>query len=422
MSGYLFWDEDCLKNSIDTTLPALSTRSVFDPDLFCEEGNDDILGDILPPLPISPLIPTPSKALELPQPHELRLDDPAFQYLNMSPVPNAQIQTPSEEQISLPVCPNEASPSSIDISPNPGCSHFPQRQWGSLLDENCPLRKRVKVTIIPSGRKRDLSGTKSDPSSLAASPPLKKPRHSQSRVTAPRRLQTTFCVPQPGEKSARLTLQIPSALNKPKVSTPSITPGSTTPGDLSPHFSSGEPSSPIGQTHVKPFCLESNLPVTVPGVPFHKQSYQPPIRPTARPVLQSSAVLSSVLQARLSQLARKRNTVKKPAVQTRSTLPLVDVAVQAVTRAAKAYSDALASVALPVAVGAAASLGVAQPPQAASRVAKKRRGNKRRRVLLSFDDKDVKPLLDDTIPISRESALTRYLNTSSPVKTRAKTS
>lgn len=412
MSEFPFWDDVCLKNAIDRPQLPPPARSLFDNDLFCNEGDIDALGDILPPLPASPLIPTPSKLLEIPSSQvTFPLDDPT-QLLDLSPVNYEQIQTISEGQAFAPVPPASPGTLPVDTSLKTNIGLTPPRQWRSLLDENCPLRKRVKVTIVPSMRKRDLASKDHVPLTLGTSPPLKKPRHSQSRVTAPRRLQTTFRVPQPGDACARLTLQIPSTLSKSRIPTPSITPVSTTPGDVSPHASLGEPSTPTAQTRPVSFSLDSDLPLTSepPGENTGRSS--------GRPAVDAPTVLNSELQERLFQLAHKRNMVKTSQC-TFSSLPLVDAAVQAVSYAAKAYSDALSSVALPVAVSAATTFA-GHRSQPAPRIVK-RKGVKRRRVLLSFDDKDVKPLMDDTISFSRESVLTRYLNTSSPVSAHVKT-
>lgn len=87
-------------------------------------------------------------------------------------------------------------------------------------------------------------------------------------------------------------------------------------------------------------------------------------------------------------------------------LPLVDVAVQAVSRAAQAYSQALVSVAsLPVAAVASRGRRSAKPGK--SKLVRKRRG--KRRTLLSFDDAVVAPLIDDDRE-PPQSALYNYLN------------
>lgn len=139
--------------------------------------------------------------------------------------------------------------------------------------------------------------------------------------------------------------------------------------------------------------------------------------PVRRPERKRPAIISTALNARISSMTGQSCAARAVHKSRTYTLPLVDAAVQAVTRAARAYSDTLACVVSPVAASAAGAMGMSRPAVGSTRVAKKRK-TRRRRTLLSFDDREVKPLLDDDV--TPESPLTRYLNCPSPCSKRVK--
>lgn len=317
MAEHPFWDDECLRGSIDRVALPPPPTSLFDHDLFCYEDDIDNLpplADHLPPLP------------------------PQSPVLHLNPV------TPSPNQ----------SPRLLRIPPSP------VQPWRSFMDDNCPLRKRVKVTITHPPRKRDASHIASPVKELQPAPPTKKRKLSPVR-NAPRRLQTTLRLPTPGDPTPRLALQIPT----------------------------------LGKSSTR-------------SVLSRKLASPQPQRRVSRPALQQRRCINGDLNARLKTMKTQRRGVSS---QLPCRLPLVDVAVQAVSRAAQAYRQALSRVtSLP-----SASAGIVKTKQGA-RIIKERGGRKRKgkngRTLLSFDDKEVAPLSDERRG-AETSALLNYLHSQS---------
>lgn len=508
MAEFPFWDDVCLRGSIDRTpLPAPS-RSLFDNDLFCADTSLDNSSlepfpDLLPTLSISPS----GSALRAAE-HALSLniersdDDQASTFVSSCPLrmgahtlvaPPAPVP-PLADVLSTPALPEVLSCQNTPRSPG-------SRPWGSFLDENCPLRRRVKVTIVPSARKRGRE-TPIQPPPVASelSPSLKKPRHSQMRITAPRRAQTTFRVPRPGDPAARMTLDVRSPPVKRVLNiSPNAGYGSkrvrspvpygreeddmlndfgvhsSVPADhsnnqdndykvsdddldrdilLEPDLEAdGEPLPMDDQSQDFILSLESGPsdsmadppafyapePVLLPepdiepelavyGVPARKRRPQKlASSPTGSGIRRDGpsgcarSFITASLQHRLSSMVRTRPSSKSLICQPSraySALPLVDAAVQAVARAARDYSDIL-SCHFPVAASAAATIAMCHPQSSA--MPKKRRPARRRRVLLSFDDANVEPLVTEDDSITTESALTGFLNCPSPCKKKVST-
>lgn len=407
MSEFPFWDEVCLRNAIDRPLLPAPPRSLFDNDLFCTEGDLESLSQIMPPLPTFPLIPNPSKTFET----SIVADES-----HSSAIPSTQVfGSPSVHYTSFPTelealahtsspVPSLFAPDDEITDKNLDCLSPSTKPWGSFLDENCPLRRRVKVTIVPSFRKRDLQRTENIPHALS-SPPLKKPRHSQSRVTAPRRLQTTFRVPRPGDPCTRLTLQIPTNSNKSQTNSLPASPTSAF-GDVSPNHLDQQYTPIRSRFNLVPLNLESKLTLDATTECWMES-------PTiiTRASEQESSVVSAELATRLSKvMCDNVDNAPSPSSEL-SELPLVSAAVEAVTLAAQAYNDTLALAAVPnVAV-----ISEQQSRPQGPRTVKRRKGARRKRTLLSFDDYDVDPLVDEDYLSSRECALTQYLNSSAVV-------
>lgn len=300
------------------------------------------------------------------------------------------------------------------------------------------------------------------------SPPLKKPRHSQSRVTAPRRMQTTFRVPKPGDPSSRLTLCLSSpARSRHRSLSGSIITSAQghgivqklfrAPVCLPSHEEDADLNVSLDNALEDPISLDALLQredalreetlrreaaqeaatqgdkesVKIEALEQELQDEEaenglprPVQMKIAHPVAKNRSYISSALSARISSMTTNLYATSNVHVheqmpaktRTYSSLPLVDAAVQAVSRAARAYSDTLASVVSPVAASAVATIVMARP--APSRVSKKRK-SRRRRTLLSFDDREVKPL-EEEAGKTPGSPLTRYLNCPSPCAKRTK--
>lgn len=321
MAENRFWDDECLRGSIDQDPLPAPHQSFFETDLFCDEdGLDD-----LPPLPheLPPLPSTPE--------------------LQATPRNSFPSSLPSPKPL----------PESTNWPPSP-----PPRQWGSFLDDNCPLRKRVKVTITQPPKRRD------PPTCSASSSQRKKRRISPTR-SASRSLQTTLCLPTPGDPSSRLTLHIPADR---KVATRTQ--------------SQRQPSISIKDTD------------------------------QSEPAEWQPSCISTDLNERLTCMYLR----KPSASQGEHSLPFVEAAVQAVGHAAHAYSKAIATVgALRDAAAIVASKSVTNIVKgrkvvkvAKGRSSRKRRG-KRKRTLLSFDDMEVASLMEEDA-YAQQSALFRYIN------------
>lgn len=543
-SEFPFWDDVCLRGSIDLAPLASCPRSLFDNDLFCDEAGveDHSLNnfpDILPPLPTSsPPIPSPTLQ---PLTNSNNISEDPESYLCSPPshldISSIQLMPPAASMPPpLPTLPSTLSASSPSSLINNRNSNS-RNAWGSFLDDGCPLRKRVKVTIVPSSSSSSgqvpitstipRNGKKEKevlyPSTLPRVPIIKnhippqavvkKPRNSQMRVSAPRRttqlLQTTFRIARPGDPSASIKLDIPLSplsllpLAKRKaedllVDQPAskrdkldIGVAHVTESQQKKHLAKIESDiighdqhlttdefldqqmddvdtcrellaldedefimslhdentppiispSPVPSTYepeVKTESKENNLkssndlPVTT-AIPARKR------RVTKNGTIRKGrnhpkSFITASLQNRLSSMITTErpshniltsSNILLPSFKTSSSqpsrsyssLPLVDAAVQAVARAAREYSEKLAC-SFPVSASAAASI-VGLPHQQhlkpLNNVTSKKRTkqSRRRRVLLSFDDKDVKPLIAEE-NTTAESALAGFLNCPSP--------
>lgn len=410
MADFPFWDEDCFANNIDQPNSSAQPRSLFDNDLFCNENALDVMSQIFTPLPSSPQIPTPSKILETSRATDVpfSLNLPTYEQSLSPPAVHFDHFPTDFSSPSLSLPSTSSFTQSINSSLNSDRPNEAPRQWSTFLDDSCPLRKRVKITIIPTLRKLDRQSVTCTTRAVS-SPPLKKPRHSHIRVTTPHTLQTKFRIPLPSEPCARLTLQFPSSHAEPTDCTPSTTPTLTTLDDTSPDISMDGTCipSPISNPTLSGWEFNSSSTTSMcTDDPSHSASAENQVPP----------LLTSALVSRLSQIISKPSNKSDP-TYTSSSLPFVGVAVQAVTRAAKVYSGTVASVTLPVAINDASKLGkrhTAQQGKGVTKVSKKRKILRNKRTLLSFDDKDVKPLVDDDFPTSPEHALSSYLNFPSP--------
>ncbi|CAN8062222.1 unnamed protein product [Agarophyton chilense] len=131
-------------------------ESFFDSDLFCDETSLAI-PDLPLTLPTSPMLSMP---------------------VTMSPPPSPSVRTHQQPlNIRLQVPPTS-------VQPIPPPAHDP------FMDEKCPLRKRVKLTVRPCGRR------------VAMAQPRKR-----------RRLQTTLYVHNTSE-CTRLAVRIPGPANR----------------------------------------------------------------------------------------------------------------------------------------------------------------------------------------------------------------
>lgn len=467
MAELPFWDEECLRGSIDHAPLPPPPRSLFESDLFC---NEDVENDPLPPhLPSNDFLFAPNDAFASPA------------RVLLSPSRFLSAGTP-------PLIPH---PAPLAVSPIRPLAESPARPgWRSFLDDNCPLRKRVKVTITPAARARRSLGLSSP------EPPAKKPRLSsppqprdQIQPSAPRRRQTTLRLPRSGEQSGRITLHVPSTHFGPP--SPQSNPGSSSkqtsarskltnsnsnnatdltaenkhpdsrlelevdPTDQSRQDDELDLEADLEQGF-DPDCgkLEDNCSF---GENLEKAIEALPLEaPVARaiPVGNNARVRANkcrdYITTDLSQrlISMSRNAAMNPVSGQDSGLmvPLVDAAVQAVTRAAQRYSSLVTKVSssppafvladawrapnMPVSGQKQGSRARNTQSSKAGKMATKRKRSRRRRTLLSFDDHDVTPLKDSRQGMERDetkngqldettSALARYLN--SPTSSRTET-
>lgn len=481
MDDLQFWEEDCLNGPIDHNPLPPPPRSFFESELFCnEEINEDIDSRVLESQPSEFLFPVHDTAVE-----------------PFSTVPNL-----SPELIS----PSIPAAIPLALSPVRSLPESPQQRplgWRSFLDENCPLRRRVKVTITPSTRvKRPMLACASPQSS-------KKRRFSAHQSHASlqngsRYTQTKLCLPSAGTGTTRITLHVPfdtsrnnsssaplSLCNKPltKQTNPiastnnrQLTDIPEIPTNLNNQFSSTLTNldkliDHATEVQLPPITLESSSDLdendflenlatgditTAPNIDIWegelgleeldtashltdaeggRRLNPPPVlpQPHAEPAylrrrIKPRSCISADLMCRIGAIKNAATGVEKEKNRAGSALPLVDVAVQAVTRTAQKYAMFINTVGnFPPAASVA---GVLRMPQSGGRGRRGWTGGsytasgrpkkvRRKRTLLRFDDKEVAPLGEDDAEVNgtvemeardhresrEESPLARLLNT-----------
>lgn len=173
-----FWDEECLGEIGCGPLQA-ATPSLLDVNLLCDEETldtivpePDLMPSVMGPPPMAMTPPPPQS----PEPAPSKSQPTIIEDVSSSPLPNAENST-----------------------------------WRTFMDENCPLRKRVKVTVTPSG-KRQIEQPSYAPEFPSPSTPKRRKFFHPSEPAGVQRQTILHFPPQFGPSSGgprRLRIQLP---------------------------------------------------------------------------------------------------------------------------------------------------------------------------------------------------------------------